>query len=523
MSSYSAETRDLIRDWEHYPSNLATIFTQDNLDLCHRRLQYDSRRLFNPDATDIRFDTVLLDGQAGLGQDAAKSQPMTDFITNEDQLEDILNKHLRTRGDHYIFLHQSHSWAPFNASEATFRKIFTAVQVRPSFLDFIHAFGQPEAGYEADLSGGYDFWLERAHGDSSGSSFDFFYLLRYVVKTGRDSWPWSDRRMGVYQKYNAEIGDSTWIIMQPTAAVRKLPQLCSPMGRSSVFEAHVFLLRSTLQSWKAYLRYLETQVRKDSRQARLDASTELNLQAPDFKLAFSNVQSLQHRCELIQDAISVLRSDAEILSGLQLLRRKAVKRPESPGQIHASESETHGLESCVSQFFLVQKWAKDMLNRARQASDLMTTLLNSKHSQALTFNTASMNRLAEASKLDGQLMVALTKSTKKDSGTMKLIAVITMIYLPGTFVASIFSTGFVNASLSDSTPGIRHQSLLQAWSYASATAGLMVITLVASYLWERRMESNEERNNAILQNTGNSIGHTGTRLSTLTFGGLSQP
>lgn len=65
----------------------------------------------------------------------------------------------------------------------------------------------------------------------------------------------------------------------------------------------------------------------------------------------------------------------------------------------------------------------------------MTTLLNTKHSQALTSNTAGMNRLAEANREDGQLILLLTKSAKKDSGTMRLIAVITMVYLPGTFVA----------------------------------------------------------------------------------------
>jgi hypothetical protein len=32
-------------------------------------------------------------------------------------------------------------------------------------------------------------------------------------------------------------------------------------------------------------------------------------------------------------------------------------------------------------------------------------------------------------------MLNLTRATKKDSRTMRLIAVITMVYLPGTFVA----------------------------------------------------------------------------------------
>lgn len=54
------------------------------------------------------------------------------------------------------FIHQTHSWAPFSVSEDAFRKIFAAVKVRPSFLDFVHTFGQPEEGYQTDFSGGFD-------------------------------------------------------------------------------------------------------------------------------------------------------------------------------------------------------------------------------------------------------------------------------------------------------------------------------------------------------------------------------
>jgi hypothetical protein len=43
--------------------------------------------------------------------------------------------------------------------------------------------------------------------------------------------------------------------------------------------------------------------------------------------------------------------------------------------------------------------------------------------------------MAQVSTEEGQLLLNLTRASKKDSGIMKLIAVITMIYLPGTFAA----------------------------------------------------------------------------------------
>jgi hypothetical protein len=63
-------------------------------------------------------------------------------------------------------IHQSHSWAPFNITEDAFRKIFTAVKVRPSFLDFVHTFGQPDEGYDNDSSGGFDSFVNDSRGDT---------------------------------------------------------------------------------------------------------------------------------------------------------------------------------------------------------------------------------------------------------------------------------------------------------------------------------------------------------------------
>ena len=50
-------------------------------------------------------------------------------------------------------------------------------------------------------------------------------------------------------------------------------------------------------------------------------------------------------------------------------------------------------------------------------------------------NTASLDRMAHASKKDGDMLIFLTKATQKDSSTMRLISMITMVYLPGAFVA----------------------------------------------------------------------------------------
>lgn len=65
----------------------------------------------------------------------------------------------------------------------------------------------------------------------------------------------------------------------------------------------------------------------------------------------------------------------------------------------------------------------------------VTTLLDSRNTQALISNNANLIRLAEASQKDGQTMLDLSKSLKIDSSTMKFLAALAIIYVPGTFVA----------------------------------------------------------------------------------------
>jgi hypothetical protein len=54
--------------------------------------------------------------------------------------------------------------------------------------------------------------------------------------------------------------------------------------------------------------------------------------------------------------------------------------------------------------------------------------------------------MAHESQKGEALILNLAKTTKQDSGTMKLIALITMFYLPGTFVAVRDSSGVLYPS-----------------------------------------------------------------------------
>lgn len=66
--------------------NLAALFAEFNLELCHRLLQNETEKLFNPNITDVRIETVPTpssDVDNTMGE-------IRDHVTSEDQLEETL-------------------------------------------------------------------------------------------------------------------------------------------------------------------------------------------------------------------------------------------------------------------------------------------------------------------------------------------------------------------------------------------------------------------------------------------------
>lgn len=63
-----------------------------------------------------------------------------------------------------------------------------------------------------------------------------------------------------------------------------------------------------------------------------------------------------------------------------------------------------------------------------------TILVYNRHSETVARNTEAMTQLAKAGNSNQDLMLSISRATMRDSGTMKLIAIITMVYLPATLI-----------------------------------------------------------------------------------------
>ena len=178
-------------------------------------------------------------------------------------------------------------------------------------------------------------------------------------------------------------------------------------------------------------------------------------------MAFSDFQRLQFLRESIQDAVLILSTNVDILHGIQelleSLKDHGIVTSASSKKLSMCMEEE--LRVCISRLNMHRRWAETSLDRIHSTSVLVSNpphssvtnvplisfwkinaLLGYRHDASISQNTKNTVMMAQAAEKDSKTMLSLTNATKQDSKTMKLVTVITMIYLPGTFMAVRFTT-----------------------------------------------------------------------------------
>lgn len=100
-------------------------------------------------------------------------------------------------------------------------------------------------------------------------------------------------------------------------------------------------------------------------------------------------------------------------------------------------------------------------------------------------------RLTNISKLAGiisrsdfQATLMLAESQHRDSLSMKTLAIVTMFFLPGSFVSALFSTSMFDwDSVNSSSDSIGVQPLPQFRLYWVITIPLTIITFMLFFMW----------------------------------------
>ncbi|RBA15741.1 hypothetical protein FPRO05_12348 [Fusarium proliferatum] len=122
------------------------------------------------------------------------------------------------------------------------------------------------------------------------------------------------------------------------------------------------------------------------------------------------------------------------------------------------------LQTLRSQAISFKTYQETRIRRINVCLSTLSSLLSLRTDSAIKANTEAMTRLAEANREDSGRMNEIAIATKLDSEAMITIAKLTMLYLPSTFVATLFSMGIFNFDFDNGQNG-RLVMSSQWWMY----------------------------------------------------------
>lgn len=399
-------------------------------------------------------------------------------------IKDVQQIETETRqGFRICFIRQVNSMSRLLVTRKLFEAFMLHFRVLPQFWEYVLLFGAKFA--ENEMSPPQLRFRMMAADKTElrtrcSAGFECAYGLRFAELNKRGgNRPWSIRQTAIHHKYKAANKSSSWVMIAASEKTQSSLDLyarsCTDLASLNPFEFHVLILDSALSNWRSYIIFLTERLTHQSDKvlvASIDGKDPAQL--PD-------VEERQHLKELedqILDVILVLDSTNDtILSLLENYRRfrqdPCVWEETDDGGYDAIE---FAFQEKLKDVSSSRKKVQTLHAKLKSTIDLLSSLLD-------LGNGHSLRQLAEESRQENLTMRNLTEKSTQDGTAVKVLTMITLIYLPATVVSNFFSTQFVTQKQEGNNS---HVVLLSnAWLFAAICVPLTLGTLIVWWAWVR--------------------------------------
>ncbi|KAJ4385510.1 hypothetical protein N0V93_009938 [Gnomoniopsis smithogilvyi] len=483
---------------------------------CQERFQERQQRqnLFvsEPEVS-VPYWDVLPTGQVAHGE-LRSEQDLGSLLGDEYQVvQTDPNLVANTKEDQmcrFMFLKTAGSTMPMQLTAKILKRILSYYQVMPSVLDFVYMYGSPNGKdremrfsrfrTEMSLDNTYvDLELDALK--RSGKRYQLCYNLKTIVLKERNeekviNKEWKIRQAFFYHQFDVEKATQLWLIGDPLSAVRSwvTEHIHAQTNHQTRFGNFVASFWTSLETHLTYIRWATDEWRwhVESLEEIIEKLTD-DLMDPDgwVKTEWRSgaIVIIQEREDKLRETLMALQSNADIITRLGHFYRELVEDCNFPSA-HRVESQR-----------LVKKFSgqseehlHDIEGQISRAQGLLTLISDRKqiliqHLQAqVAERTESLTRRQEE----------LAKKASLEAIAVRIITVITLFYLPATFVGTFFSTDVVHYEANDSTstsgdsssnqPEEQRSNLALA-RFLQVSLPLMAITFglaIGWYYYERR-------------------------------------
>ncbi|KAH8894395.1 hypothetical protein GQ53DRAFT_745072 [Thozetella sp. PMI_491] len=368
-------------------------------------------------------------------------------------------------------------------------KVLTYFQVMPNYIDYLSVFKVNEDA-ETEVSdlrfSGFHERLLIAKPSRGlvvpqaclgGRNYQICYSLKSVAnksqgeKLSRDKWQWSPRQSAIHHQFDLEQGVSLWIVTGRSTLRDRIEEMTGAGGRSqdrnfsstaasfiSSLAVHLTLAQWASEDWQGYVRWLEEVLEEKTIEAMRDAT---------FVPMLEDISFIQKREDETNKAIMMLHANADILKTVAAFYTDLMKKDDF------DLGQNDAVKHAVAEFLLqLQDSVRDFEMQAKRAQTLGKITADRKnlvqqHLQG--HSTAKMEFLAQQS--------------QREAIVVRVIAVITLLYLPATFVSTLFSTDIVKYQ-NETMEEVYSSLALQRWWEVTAPLTLVTGMIASAWLFE---------------------------------------
>ncbi|KAK6433897.1 hypothetical protein LTR95_009922 [Oleoguttula sp. CCFEE 5521] len=366
----------------------------------------------------------------------------------------------------------------------------------PEFLDFLFAFGQTEHPKDFHFTGfrseakllETDATVHLPELGRSGREIRMCYTIKsvenVVSQDSQQNWPWSIRTTSLCHSFDIGTCRSFWLIVKANKLLRgRVKTLCSTghlfrtdvtdenesarQAFDSTLQIHQLLCALAGENWRWYIGSIEEKVQTLTRGTLTDtvdlykhtprraqswnsvAGTELTPvpteEAWSSRFSFEHLQEVHFVEEKANEALLIIQANISVLRDLSAFYSETVKsiRAISDTKIFQTCDFERSIAAAVKDLTMQQSRLTMLLRLLADRRSLLDSMLQWKNAQ--------MNlRLADKAQVSADDMRIMTvemhriaADTKKETINMRIITLVTLFFLPGTYISTLMSTSIV--------------------------------------------------------------------------------
>jgi hypothetical protein len=407
--------------------------------------------------------------------------------------EQLLEYQKDAKGFRAFFIRQRISYSPLLITADLLDQLLVTENISPQLKDYLIFYGKRVREVEIVPPVLKFRPLVWSRIDGHNLDHECMYGLRFFEPNGRGSMQepttqWSLRQSTIYSRSCSSTEETIWLFITISPIVqRRLDAYITGNQRADLannFEIHLIILQTVISNWRFFLIALSAEIDEEAAQI---AGTSFNNAGPVNLFDSNRRQHLVYLGEMVSTAVLVAKATShtvETLSHHHHHHHHQITQVDGMDSVGPNIIAAGLLEQIRILSSIIPR-LDTMRAKIQASSVLLSSLLDQSSGHALeTLAQESRNENMEMRALS-ERMHKLTEKATQDAAAVKVLTIMTLIYLPATVISNFFSTSFV---VTESSPshGAGHISVLADWwIFIVVTLPLTAITLYIWWIWTR--------------------------------------